>query len=516
MNQKPEVLVVDYGSQTTQLILRRIREFGVYCEVISAKKTAADILKIGPSALILSGGPSSAFEDNSPRLDSKIFKSDIPILGICYGMQLICQTLGSKVRKGKVREFGKAKIRILKNNTIFKGLDNKKEYQVWMSHGDEVADLSKKLEIIATSNGESITAVASKNKKYFGLQFHPEVIHTKIGKLLLKNFIFKIAKIKTDWKIENYLENKIHSLKKTIGDDKVVCGLSGGVDSSVTAALLSKSIGKNLICIFVDNGLLRKNESEEVKLNFKKYANTKLIHINAKKVFLKKLRGITDPERKRKIIGKEFVKIFEREARKINGAKYLAQGTLYPDVIESKKIEGSKHKVIKSHHNVGGLPKKLNLKLVEPLRELFKDEIRKIGIRLKLPKEIIDRHPFPGPGLAIRIPGEITNKKIFILQQVDYIYIQELKRSNLYNKIWQAFCVLLPVKSVGVMGDSRSYEYTVSVRAIKSIDGMTADIFLFKENFLKKLAGRIIGEVEGVNRVLLDITSKPPATIEWE
>ncbi len=431
-------------------------------------------------------------------------------------MQLICQLMGSKIKKGRIREFGKAKIQILKKNIIFDGFNNKKDYQVWMSHGDEVKDLSNKLEIIATSGGGNVSAVAAKNKKFFGLQFHPEVVHTKIGKKLLKNFIFKIAKIKADWKMEDFLNKQISILKNEIGNQKVICGLSGGVDSSVTAALLSKAIGKKLICIFVDHGLLRKNENLEVIRNFKNYANTKLIHINARKIFLNKLKGITDPEKKRKIIGKEFVKVFEREARKISEAKYLAQGTLYPDVIESKKIKGTKLKAIKSHHNVGGLPKKLNLKLLEPLRDLFKDEVRKIGIKLKLPKAIIDRHPFPGPGLAIRIPGEITKKKIDILKKADYIYIQELKRNNLYNQIWQAFCVLLPVKSVGVMGDSRSYEYTISIRAIKSIDGMTADIFLFKGNFLKNLSGRIVGEVEGVNRVLLDITSKPPATIEWE
>ena len=385
-----------------------------------------------------------------------------------------------------------------------------------MSHGDEVAILDRQFEVIASSNGVNVTAVAFNNKPIFGLQFHPEVVHTIIGTKLIENFILKVAKIKARWKIENFLENKIIKLRKEIGNCKVVCGLSGGVDSSVAAALLDKAIGRNLVCIFVDHGLLRKNESKEVIVNFKKYSSGRLIHIKAKKIFLEKLKGVSSPERKRKIIGREFIRIFEKEAKKIKGVKYLAQGTLYPDVIESKKIKGSKNKLIKSHHNVGGLPKRLKLKLVEPFRELFKDEVRKIGIKLNVPKQIVFRHPFPGPGLAIRIPGEVSNQKLEILKKADSIYIEELRKNNLYDKIWQAFCVLLPIKSVGVMGDSRSYEYTISVRAIKSMDGMTAEIFSFKLDFLKKLSGRIVGEVKGVNRVLLDITSKPPATIEWE
>jgi len=516
MNNSIDVIVVDYGSQTTQLILRRIREIGIYCEIISFNNIYSSIKKIKPKAIILSGGPASAFDNKSPKLDRKILELGIPILGICYGMQLICQSFNSKIKESKIKEFGKAKIKILKNNILFSGLDIKKKHQVWMSHGDEVAILDRQFEVIASSNGVNVTAVAFNNKPIFGLQFHPEVVHTIIGTKLIKNFILKVAKIKARWKIENFLENKIIKLRKEIGNCKVVCGLSGGVDSSVAAALLDKAIGRNLVCIFVDHGLLRKNESKEVIVNFKKYSSGRLIHIKAKKIFLEKLKGVSSPERKRKIIGREFIRIFEKEAKKIKGARYLAQGTLYPDVIESKKIKGSKNKLIKSHHNVGGLPKRLKLKLVEPFRELFKDEVRKIGIKLNVPKQIVFRHPFPGPGLAIRIPGEVSNQKLEILKKADSIYIEELRKNNLYDKIWQAFCVLLPIKSVGVMGDSRSYEYTISVRAIKSMDGMTAEIFSFKLDFLKKLSGRIVGEVKGVNRVLLDITSKPPATIEWE
>ena len=515
-NYKPSVFVIDFGSQTTQLILRRIREIGVYCEVISYKDLDK-ILKKPPKALIFSGGPSSAFLKNAPRVNKGIYKLGIPILGICYGMQIICEQLNGQVKITKKREFGKARIKLLMNNKLFSGILKVKSYsQVWMSHGDEVTKIPKGFDVLASTDSLKVAAIGNVKKNIYGLQFHPEVIHTLKGKNILENFIFKIAKIKIDWKIKDFLDIQLNKIRNTVRDEKVVCGLSGGVDSSVAAALISKAIGKNLICIFVNHGLLRKNEEKEVITNFKKYTKAKLVYINAKNEFLLKLKGVKEPEKKRKIIGRHFIKIFEREAKKIRGAKFLAQGTLYPDVIESKKIDGSKSKIIKSHHNVGGLPKKLNLELLEPLRELFKDEVRDLGKELGLPMNIIKRHPFPGPGLAIRIPGDVTNKKINILKQVDAIYLEELKKNNLYDKIWQAFCVLLPVKSVGVMGDSRSYELTISLRAITSKDGMTAEVFFFNDKFLKLITGRIIGEVIGVNRVLYDVTSKPPATIEWE
>ena len=510
------VLVVDFGSQTTQLILRRIRDIGVYCEVITYNDIMQNIKKSKPKAIIFSGGPSSAFDKFSPKVDKEVFESKIPILGICYGMQIICEQLKGKVKKTKKREFGKAVIKVTKKNALFKDIINlNSTSQVWMSHGDEVVKVPNGFEISAKSDN-NIAAIVNKNKNIYGLQFHPEVIHTLKGNQLIKNFILNVSKIKQDWKINNFLQEQIKLIKKMVGKNRVICGLSGGVDSSVVAALINKAIGNQLICIFVDHGLLRKNEEKEVIENFKKYTDAEIIYVNARKIFLKKLKGIKDPERKRKIIGREFIKVFEAEAKKIKNVKFLAQGTLYPDVIESKKIQGAKLKVIKSHHNVGGLPQKLNLKLIEPLKELFKDEVRSLGKELRLPNDIISRHPFPGPGLAIRIPGEITANKIYILKNVDYIFIKELKKNNLYDKIWQAFCVLLPVKSVGVMGDSRSYEYTVSLRAITSKDGMTAEVFYFKEDFLQSVVGKIVGQVKGVNRVLYDITSKPPATIEWE
>ena len=487
-----------------------------YCFVVSYNKLYDKVIENKPKAIIFSGGPSSAFTKLAPKVDNRVFDINIPILGICYGMQIICEQLKGKVKKTNKREFGKAYIKVLKKNPLFnENKDTLKKTQVWMSHGDEVIKLPKGFEILATSEN-NIAAIMNKKKKIFGLQFHPEVIHTLKGKLLIKNFIFNISKIKQQWKINNFLQEQVLEVKKLVGKDEVICGLSGGVDSSVVAALINKAIGAQLTCIFVNHGLLRKNEEKEVISNFKKYTDAKIIYINAKKSFLNRLKGVTDPERKRKIIGKEFIRIFEKEAKKIKRAKFLAQGTLYPDVIESKHVEGTKPKVIKSHHNVGGLPKRLNLKLIEPLKELFKDEVRILGKKLNLPKNIIERHPFPGPGLAIRIPGEITSAKINILKKADYIYINELMKNNLYKKIWQAFCVLLPIKSVGVMGDSRSYELTISIRAITSKDGMTAEVYYFEEEFIKSLAGKIVGQVKGVNRVLYDITSKPPATIEWE
>ena len=515
--RKVPLLVIDYGSQTTQLILRRVREEGVYCEMVGYKNINKYLKNTVIQAIILSGGPASSFKKNAPKLEKKILSLKVPILGICYGMQSLCLALGGSVRESKIREFGKANINILEKNSIFFGISrNVNNTQVWMSHGDEVHSIPKNFSVIARTKDLHISAIADKKLKIYGVQFHPEVIHTIKGKEIIKNFLFRVSNIKPNWKIANYLENKITELKKLIRDGNIICGLSGGVDSAVTAALLQRIVGKRLICIFVNHGFLRMNEENEVKYNFKKYIDTKLIYIDAKKLFLERLKGIKNPEKKRKIIGREFVKVFQKQAKKIKDAKYLAQGTLYPDVIESKTIEGSKSKNIKTHHNVGGLPKNMNFTLIEPLRELFKDEVRELGKKLGLPTSILKRHPFPGPGLAIRIPGEVTKLKIDILKNVDNIFLEELRSNKIYNKIWQAFAVLLPVKSVGVMGDSRSYEYAVSLRAITSTDGMTADIFIFSENFLKKVSGRIVGEVKGVNRVLYDITSKPPATIEWE
>ena len=511
-------MIIDFGSQFTQLIARRIRELGVFSEIISHKNTSkSNIIKQNIKGIILSGGPLNVYDSNKFNFDKKILQLNIPVLGICFGHQILTKELGGKVKKSNHREFGLAEINKVSNSLLIKSFFNKKnKNHVWMSHADQVSKMPKNFKIIASSKDSKLTIIENHNKKFYGVQFHPEVTHTNKGKTLLRNFLFSICKAKKNWSPKNQKLKLIQEIKVQVGENKVICGLSGGVDSSVVAQLLSKAIGKNLTCIFVNNGLLRKNEETQVLNTFKKKLKIKLIYVNAEKEFIKKLINVFDPEKKRKIIGNLFIKIFERYAKKIKNVKFLAQGTLYPDLIESKSVTGSQTSKIKSHHNVGGLPKRMKLKLVEPLRFLFKDEVRKLGLELNLSKDIILRHPFPGPGLAIRMPGIITNEKIKILREADFYFINELKKSNLYDKIWQAYAALLPVKTVGVMGDNRTYEHICLLRAITSEDGMTADFFNFDKKFMQTVSNKIINNIRGINRVVYDITSKPPSTIELE
>jgi len=507
------VLIIDFGSQVTQLIARRIREFGVFCEVKNFNIPLEEIKKNLPRAIIFSGGPSSVYEENAPKISPQIFDLNIPILGICYGEQLICDMLGGKVEKSFEREFGKAEIEIVKDSKFFKDFKN---HQVWMSHGDHISKIPQGFEVIAKTPKAPFAGIANEEKKIYGVQFHPEVYHSIDGAKILKNFVVEISGCLPDWSMKNFKDEQIADIKKIVGDKKVICGLSGGVDSSVVATLINEAIGKQLTCIFVDHGLLRKNEGEQVKEIFTKNFVTNFIYCDAKKLFLDKLKGVSDPEQKRKIIGKTFIEVFDEEASKINGAEFLAQGTLYPDVIESSHPNKGASQTIKSHHNVGGLPENMKLKLLEPVRMLFKDEVRALGRELGVPEIVVSRHPFPGPGLAIRILGEITEEKIKILQEADAVYIDEIKKAGLYDKIWQAFCALLPVKTVGVMGDARTYEYVLALRAVTSVDGMTAEVYNFESSFLCEVSNRIINEVRGINRVVYDYTSKPPGTIEWE
>ena len=512
-----KILIIDFGSQFTQLIARRTRELGVFSEIISHKKIKLKDIDQTIKGIILSGGPLNVYQINKYSFDKKIINLNIPILGICFGHQILSKLNGGSVKQSKHREFGLANIYKKKESLLTKNFFNKQKIKkVWMSHADQVSKLPKNFTVIASSTNSKFAIVENKLKKFYGIQFHPEVTHTENGKKLISNFIFLICKIKRNWSSKDQKIQLIKEVKDQVGSEKVICALSGGVDSSVVAQLLNKAIGKKLYCIFVNTGLLRKNEEVQVVQTFKKRLKMNLIYVNAEKEFLKKLNNVSDPEKKRKIIGNLFIKIFERYAKKIKNVKFLAQGTLYPDLIESKSVTGSQTSKIKSHHNVGGLPKKMKLKLVEPLKFLFKDEVRKLGLELNLSKDIISRHPFPGPGLAIRMPGLITNDKIKILKEADYYFIQALKDHGLYHKIWQAYAALLPVKTVGVMGDNRTYEYLCLLRAITSEDGMTADFYEFKKSFMETISNQIVNSIRGINRVVYDITSKPPSTIELE
>ncbi len=511
------VLIIDFGSQVTQLIARRVREAGVYCEIHPFDKAEAVLESFAPKAVILSGGPSSVTEASSPRIGLKVFELGVPVLGICYGEQLMCDLLGGKVESGHHREFGRADIVITEESPLFAGIgavDHREP--VWMSHGDRVTAIPPGFEVIATSSGAPFAAIADHRRNFYGVQFHPEVVHTARGGEILRNFLKGIAGLKGDWSMAAYKEEAIARIREQVGSGRVICGLSGGVDSSVAAVLIHEAIGDQLTCVFVDTGLMRKDEGEQVVSLFRNHYNIPLVHVDAGDEFLGALAGVSDPETKRKTIGKLFIDVFDREAGKIEGAEFLAQGTLYPDVIESVSPTGGPSHVIKSHHNVGGLPDYMKLKLVEPLRELFKDEVRALGRELGLTDAFVGRHPFPGPGLAIRIPGEITPEKVQVLQEADAIYLEEIRKAGLYDDIWQAFAVLLPVKTVGVMGDARTYENVLALRAVTSVDGMTADFYPFPWDVLGRAATRIINEVRGVNRVVYDVTSKPPGTIEWE
>lgn len=511
------ILIVDFGSQVTQLIARRVREAGVYSEIAPFTTAAEAFARMQPKGVILSGSPASVLDEGSPRVPQVIFDSGLPVLGICYGEQVMMHQLGGEVVLGDSGEFGRAFIEIADGCALFDGLwQTGESHQVWMSHGDKVASLAPGFRPVAASPGAPYAVIANDERRYYAMQFHPEVVHTPDGAKLLANFVRNVCGLSGDWTMAEFRAAKIAEIRAQVGDGKVICGLSGGVDSAVAAVLIHEAIGDQLTCVFVDHGLMRAGEADQVVTLFREHYHIPLVHVNVEELFLGGLAGVTDPEAKRKFIGKTFIDVFEAEAKKIGGADFLAQGTLYPDVIESVSFTGGPSVTIKSHHNVGGLPARMNMQLVEPLRELFKDEVRALGRELGLPEIFVGRHPFPGPGLAIRIPGEVTKERCDILRKADAIYLEEIRNAGLYDAIWQAFAVLTPVRSVGVMGDGRTYDSVLALRAVTSIDGMTAEAFEFPGGFLARVSTRIVNEVRGVNRVTYDYTSKPPGTIEWE
>jgi len=511
------ILILDFGSQVTQLIARRVRESGVYCEIWPFTATDERIKAFAPRGIILSGGPASVLDDNAPTIPASVFGLGVPVLGICYGQQAMCLELGGTVETHEHREFGRAHIDITEDCALFRGTWARgNREQVWMSHGDRVTSLPPGFRAVAISEGAPFAIIADEGRRLYGVQFHPEVVHTPHGAALLKNFTHDVVGCSGNWTMAGFRDLEIQKIREQVGSGHVICGLSGGVDSSVAAVLIHEAIGDQLTCIFVDHGMLRAGEAEDVVKTFRGRFNIRLVHRDASDLFLGELEGVTDPEIKRKIIGRLFIEVFEQEAAKIGGAQFLAQGTLYPDVIESVSFTGGPSVTIKSHHNVGGLPDRMNMKLVEPLRELFKDEVRDLGRELAIPEHIVGRHPFPGPGLSIRIPGAIDREKIALLRKVDTIFLEEIRAAGLYDAIWQAFAVLLPVRTVGVMGDGRTYDQACALRAVTSTDGMTAEFYPFDMAFLNRVASRIVNEVRGINRVTYDITSKPPGTIEWE
>jgi GMP synthase (glutamine-hydrolysing) len=512
-----KILIVDFGSQVTQLIARRVREQGVYCEIVPFQKAEAAFREMKPKGVILSGGPESVHVEGSPRAPQLIFDAGVPVLGICYGQMVMAAQLGGEVEGGHHREFGRADVEVKADSRLFDNAWSAGErHPVWMSHGDRITKMPPGFAVAGVSANAPFAVIQDEKRRYYGLMFHPEVVHTPDGAKLLRNFVRKVAGLTGDWTMRAFRDEAIEKIRSSVGKGRVICGLSGGVDSAVAAVLIHEAIGDQLTCVFVDHGLLRLNEAETVVDLFRHHYNIPLVHVDASRQFLGELEGVTDPEVKRKTIGRLFIDVFDAEAKKIGGAEFLAQGTLYPDVIESVSFTGGPSVTIKSHHNVGGLPERMHMKLVEPLRELFKDEVRALGRELGLPEIFVGRHPFPGPGLAIRCPGDITKEKLDILRNADAVYIDAIRKAGLYDEIWQAFAVLLPVKTVGVMGDGRTYEYVVGLRAVTSTDGMTADFYNFDMKFLGNVATRIINEVKGVNRVVYDVTSKPPGTIEWE